>query len=109
MRKLTSETMGKMFLTIQAYAESSIDFSVISCLNLMSQKLKMKISNNLDIAKSCQIGDIPIKVTKMHKHIIANFITNHFNFCFTYEYPDELKHANVIPVHRKNEKCDKVN
>ena len=46
----------------------------------------------------------------MNKDIFANFITDHFNYCIAYgEFPDELKHADVIPVHKKNEKCDKTN
>ena len=33
-----------------------------------------------------------------------------FNYCIAYgEFPDELKHADVIPVHKKNEKCNKTN
>ena len=70
----------------------------------------MKVINNLNVAKSCQINDIPTKVIKMNKDMFANFITDHFNYCIAYgEFPDELKHANAIPVHKKNEKCDKTN
>ena len=44
------------------------------------------------------------------KDIFANFITDYFNYCTAYgELPDELKHADVVPVHKKNEKCDKAN
>ena len=46
----------------------------------------------------------------MNKDTFADFITDHFNYCIAYgEFPDELKHAEVIPVHIKNEKCDKIN
>ena len=46
----------------------------------------------------------------MNKDIFANFITDHFNYCIAYgEFPDELKHADVIPAHKKNEKCHKTN
>ena len=70
----------------------------------------MKVTNNLNVAKSCQINDIPTKVIKMNKDIFANFITDHFNYCIAYgEFPNELKHADVIPSHKKNEKCDKTN
>ena len=45
-----------------------------------------------------------------NKDVFANFITNHFNYCITnHEFPDELKHADVIPIHKKNEKCNKTN
>ena len=35
---------------------------------------------------------------------------DHFNYCIANgEFPDELKHAYVIAVHKKNEKCNKTN
>ena len=53
-----------------------------------------KVINNLNVAKSCQINDIPTKVIKMNKDIFATFITDHFNYCIAYgEFSDELKHA----------------
>ena len=50
----------------------------------------------------------------MNKDIFANFITDHFNYCIAYgECTDELKHADVISVHkkkkRKNQKYDNIN
>ena len=67
----------------------------------------MKVVNNLNVAKTCQVNDIPTKVIKMNKDIFANFVTDHFNYCITYgEFPDELKHTDVISVHIKNEKCN---
>ena len=70
----------------------------------------MKVINNLNVAKSCQVNDIPTKVIKMNKDIFANFITDHFKYCIAYvDFPDELKHADVIPVHKNNEKCAKTN
>ena len=64
--------------------------------------------NNLNVARTCQVNDIPTKVIKINKDIFANFITGHFNYCIANgEYPDELKHANVIPIPKKNEKCNK--
>ena len=36
--------------------------------------------------------------------------TGHFNYCIAYgEIPDELKHIDVIPIYKKNEKCTKRN
>ena len=70
----------------------------------------MKVINNLNVAKTCQVNDIPAKVIKMIKYIFANFITDHSNYGIAYgEFPDELKHADVISVHKKNEKCNKTN
>ena len=69
-----------------------------------------EIINNLNVVKRCQMNDIPTKVIKMNKDIFANFITDYFNYCIAYgEFPDQLKHADVIPVHKKNEKCSKTN
>ena len=46
----------------------------------------------------------------MNKDIFVNFITDHFNYCIAFgQFPDELKHAkhaDVIPVHKKNEKTN---
>ena len=39
----------------------------------------MKVINNLNIAKTCQVNDISTKVIKMSKDLFANFITEHFN------------------------------
>ena len=69
----------------------------------------MKMINNLSVAETCQVNDIPTKVIKINKDIFANFITDHFNYCIANgEFPHELKHADVIPVHKKNEKCNKT-
>ena len=58
----------------------------------------MKVANNLNVGKSCQMNNIPSKIIKMNKGIFANFITDHFNYCIAYgEFPDELKDADVFP------------
>lgn len=54
--------------------------------------------------------DIVIKVIKVKKDIFGNFIMNHFNYCVAYgEVPVELKHSDIILVHKKNEKYDETN
>ena len=69
----------------------------------------MKVANNLNVGKSCQMNNIPSKIIKMNKGIFANFITDHFNYCIAYgEFPDELTHADVITFHKKNEKYGKT-
>ena len=44
----------------------------------------MKVINNLNVAKSFQINDIPTKIIKMNKDIFANFIRDHFNYCIAW-------------------------
>ena len=40
----------------------------------------------------------------MNKYIFANFIRDQLNYYIAYgEFLDELKHADVIPVNKKNE------
>ena len=51
----------------------------------------MKVVNNLNVAKTCQVNDIPTKVIKYGK------------------FSDELKRVGAFPVHKKNEKCNKTN
>ena len=61
----------------------------------------MRMINHLNVAKTYQVNDIPTKVIKMNKYIFANFIKDHFKYCIAYgEFPDELKHADVIPIHQ---------
>ena len=73
------------------------------CSNESDQQLKYSH------VKCSQVKDIPTKVIKINKDTFANFITDHFNYCIANgEFPDELKHADVIPVHKKNEKCNKT-
>ena len=71
----------------------------------------MKVIINLNVAKTCQINDIPTKVIKMNKDVFANFITDHFNYCFGYgEFGQrELKRTDVILVQKKNAKFNKTN
>ena len=46
----------------------------------------------------------------MNSDIFANFVCLHFNYCIdTGEFPQEFRNADIIPVHKKNEKSDKTN
>ena len=70
----------------------------------------MKVISNLNIAKSRQINDVPTKIIIINKDIFASFVTDHFNYRIAYcKFPDELKHADVPTVHKKNKKCDREN
>ena len=70
--------------------------------------LVMKVTNNINVAKTCQVNDIQTKVIKINKDISA--ITDHFDYYIPNgEFPDEIKRADFIPVHKKNEKCNMTN
>ena len=46
----------------------------------------------------------------MNKDIFAGFIAKNFNNCVNKGiFPDNLKHADVTPVHKKKDKNDKTN
>ena len=73
------------------------------CLFLKSAKA---VSVSLNVAKSCQITDIPTRAIKLNKNIFTIFVMGHFNYCICYgEFTYELKHADLIPVRKTNEKC----
>ena len=70
----------------------------------------MIIINQLYRAKACQNADTPTKIINLNKDIFAKFISNNLNhYNDEREFPYELKHAEVIPVHTKKDKCVKHN
>ena len=69
-----------------------------------------KIIRGMNVHKTCQLKDIPTKIIKLNSDIFANFICLHFNYCIDNgEFPQEFQKADIIPVHKKNEKSDKTN
>ena len=71
----------------------------------------MKTISQLNTAKTCQNADTSTKIIKLNKAIFAKFISNNFknSRCIDEdEFPCELKHADVIPVHKKKDKCVKI-
>ena len=64
----------------------------------------------LNVRKTCQGSDIPTKIIKLNIDLFSSFICQNFNYCISIgKFPNELKHADVIPVHKKNDKSDKTN
>ena len=50
---------------------------------------------DLNTKKSCQKSDSPTKIIKL-------------NYCIDKgEFPNDLKHADIVPVYKKNYKCEK--
>ena len=64
----------------------------------------------MSIVKACQKDDILTKVIKMNNSIFADFIDKDLYNCVDKGvFPDDLKHADVTPVHKKKGKSDKTN
>ena len=62
----------------------------------------MNIISQLNTEKTCQDADTPSKIIKLTKDIFAKFISNNFNhYIDEGEFPYELKHADIIPIHKK--------
>ena len=59
-----------------------------------------KIIDHLNIKKACQSSDISTKIIKLNKDIVATFISDNFNSSIDKgEFPNDLKHADIAPVH----------
>ena len=70
---------------------------------------KLFIENQL-ISCNRQTSDTPTKIIKLHSDIFSNLIYKHFNYCIDKgEFPKDLKHADIVPVYKKNNKCEKEN
>ena len=70
----------------------------------------IKLIKNLNVNKACQNTDTPTKITKSNADLFASYIFRNYNYCLEKgEFPCVLKHADVVPVHKKKEKTDKAN
>ena len=65
---------------------------------------------NLNVRKTCRGSDIPTKIIKLNIDLFSNFICQDFNYCISIgKFPNELKHVDVLPVHKNKDKSDKTN
>ena len=56
----------------------------------------------MNVHKTCQLKDAPAKIIKMNLDFFANFISLPFEYYIDIrEFPQELKHADIIPLHKK--------
>jgi len=66
--------------------------------------------NYLKSGKALKVDDIPTKFLKMAKTVLAPFLSVVFNKCMVKGvYPNSLKVAQVIPVHKKGDKSARTN
>ena len=69
----------------------------------------LKAIKHLNESKSVS-GSIPTKIIKLAKFVCAPTLTSCFNHSLqTQNFPDSLKLADIVPVHKKNSKHDKDN
>ena len=74
------------------------------------QKEVLNVIQDLNAKKSCQTSDTPTKIIKLNCDIFSNLIYKHFNCCIDKgEFPNDLKHADIVPIYKKNNKCKKEN
>ena len=74
---------------------------------LFEKLIPMKFSNELikTLNKACQNTDIPTKAIKSNADLFASYVFRNFNYCLEKdEFSCVLKHADVVPVHKKKEK-----
>ena len=76
--------------------------SIFSFKNTNENEVR-KIIKNLNVRKTCQCSDIPTRIVKRNIDLFSSFICQHFNYCISIgEFLNELKHPDVVPVHRIN-------
>ena len=77
---------------------------------MISPECISKIINNLDTSKATQQGDIPTKMIKDNKDIFSYFISASFsNAVNKGVFPDELKHADIKPIYKKESRNNNNN
>ena len=60
--------------------------------------------------KASQASDIPVKIIKQNRDLIAYFILHNFNNTLPCsEYPAGLKYADITSIFKKDDKTDKTN
>ena len=75
--------------------------SIFSFKNANENDVRKNIKN-LNVPKACEGSYIPTKTIKLNIDLFGSFICQHFNYYIsTGEFPNELKHAGVIPGHKK--------
>ena len=69
----------------------------------------INLIKTLNVKKVAQKSDIPTKIVELNADFFGNFICKNFNYCLRKgELPCVLKHADVIPVLKKEIKSNKV-
>ena len=76
----------------------------------VTKEMIAKEISNLKSGKAVRSNDIPTKIIKDFKDLFATFICNNYNKCLLDgTFPEDLKTAEVVPVHKKKKRTDKNN
>ena len=75
---------------------------------LINHECISNIINNFDTSKATQQGDIPEKIIKDNKDLFSCFISPRvYTTVKKGAFPDELKHADIKPVYKKESRNEK--
>ena len=84
--------------------------NVQSSFKPVTKEMIAKEISNLKSGKAARSNDIPTKVIKDFKDLFATFIYNNYNKCLLDgTSPEDLKTAEVVPVHKKKKSTGKNN
>ena len=78
--------------------------------NYVNQLLisNLLLTRKKSFTKTSQKSGIPLKIIKENEDVISYFLYHNFNnSCAT--FPTSMKYADVIPIHKKDDKTDKEN
>ena len=111
------DTPDKIFNSIRQFEEhpsiamikmknrsSFFSFSPITYENVLEKV------ENLNVAKTSQQSDIPTKILKQNSKFFAKYFYQNINYCIENSvFPNDLKLADVTPIHKKKSKSKKDN
>ena len=100
--------IGEKLAANSSFHQSNQHFTFLGKRNVSSIVLQpsdvheiIKIISSLKDHKSLEYIDIPVHIIKESKFLISDYLANSFNESLeTGSYPDVLKIATVIPVHK---------
>ena len=98
---VTTRKAIKSYPSIKVIPENTDTTNNVS-FDLINPERITKIINNLYKSKGTQQGDIPTKIIKDNTDLFSYFISASFNNAINKAvYLDELKHADIKPIHKK--------
>ena len=75
-----------------------------------SQEEVLKHLRNVDISKACGPDNITNKMLKMSAESLSHPLSKLINKIFsTHQYPTIWKFGTIVPIHKKDKKCDPTN